>query len=82
MKKRALLIAILAATLTSAAWAGDKVDPKAAFEKMKTLAGSWNGQGPQGMATPVSYQVSANGSVVMETLFAGLQAWIPPPDVI
>jgi opacity protein-like surface antigen len=71
MKKRALLAAVLAVTLTSAAWAGDKVDPMAAFEKMKTLAGDWNGQGPQGMATPVSYKVSANGNVVMETLFAG-----------
>jgi hypothetical protein len=71
MKKRALLTAILAASLTTAAWAGDKVDSKAAFEKLKTLAGDWTGQGPQGMATPVSYKVSANGSVVMETLFSG-----------
>ncbi len=76
MKKRALLVAVLAAALTSAAWAGDmpaagKVDPKAAFEKLKTLAGDWTGQGPQGMATPVNYKVSANGSVVMETLFPG-----------
>jgi len=71
MKKRALLAVILAATLTATAWAGDKVDPKAAFERLKTLAGDWTGQGPQGMVTPVSYKVSANGSVVMETLFAG-----------
>jgi hypothetical protein len=76
MKKSALLIAALAATLTAAAWAGDmpaagKVDSKAAFEKLKGLAGNWNGEGPHGMATPVSYQLSANGTVVMETLFAG-----------
>jgi opacity protein-like surface antigen len=71
MKKRALLTAILATALTTAAWAGDKVDPKAAFEKLKGLAGNWNGEGPHGMATPVSYQLSANGTVVMETLFAG-----------
>ncbi len=71
MRKRALLAVALAAILTSTAWAGDKVDPKAAFEKMKALAGDWTGQGPQGMATPVTYKVSSNGSVVMETLFPG-----------
>jgi hypothetical protein len=76
MKKRALLLGFLAATLTATAWAGDmpaagKVDPKAAFEKLKSLAGDWEGKGDQGMATPVSYKVSAGGSVVMETLFPG-----------
>ena len=38
---------------------------------MKTLAGDWTGEGHHGMATPVNYKVSANGTVVMETLFAG-----------
>ena len=72
MKTRLFLLGLLVA---ACAWAGDapaaKADPKAAFEKLKTLAGDWTGSGQQGMATPVSYKVSANGNVVMETLFPG-----------
>jgi hypothetical protein len=79
MKKISLLLGLLALTLTAAVWAGDtpagnlggKVDGKAAFERLKTLAGDWSGKGDGGMVTPVSYKVSANGSVVMETLFSG-----------
>ncbi|HEY0511621.1 MAG TPA: hypothetical protein VGH73_06940 [Thermoanaerobaculia bacterium] len=74
--KRLLLLAFAAAALAaSTVWAGDmpapKVDAKAAFEKLKTLAGTWDGKGDGGMATPVTYKVTAGGNVVMETLFAG-----------
>jgi hypothetical protein len=79
IQKISLLLGLLALTLSTTAFAGDmpaaktdgRVDGKAAFEKLKTLAGDWSGKGDGGMATPVSYKVSANGSVVMETLFAG-----------
>ncbi|HEX4494719.1 MAG TPA: hypothetical protein VIE43_03530 [Thermoanaerobaculia bacterium] len=74
MKKTVLLL-LVAATLTAGARAADlpagKVDGKAAFARLKTLAGDWSGKGDGGMATPVSYKVSGNGSVVMETLFTG-----------
>jgi hypothetical protein len=78
MMKRILWMATAAAMLMAAvaqgALAGEtpgKIDPKAAFEKLKTLAGEWNGTAGEGLSVPVIYKVSANGNVVMETLFAG-----------
>jgi len=50
------------------------VDGKAAFERMKTLAGTWEGlagHGPSGQAATVTYRVASGGSVVEETLFPG-----------
>jgi hypothetical protein len=55
--------------IVSATWAGpaDKgIEPKAAFETLKGLAGEWKGEGQT-----VVYKVTANGSTVMETLFPG-----------
>ena len=45
----------------------------AAFEKLKTLAGTWDANmlTPDGEKTKVEYKVSANGSVVQETMFGG-----------
>ena len=51
-----------------------QVDPKAAFERMKTLAGEWQGQaghGEQKFPATVTYKLASNGSVVMETLMPG-----------
>jgi len=49
-----------------------KVDAKAAFEKLKGLAGDWDGTaGEESIPSPVRYRVVSNGSVVMETLFPG-----------
>lgn len=45
---------------------GVPVEGKAAFERMKTLAGTWEGQ-----AAIVNYRVASGGSVVEETLFPG-----------
>jgi hypothetical protein len=50
------------------------VDGKAAFERLKTLAGTWEGQaghGEPGQAATVTYRVASGGSVVEETLFPG-----------
>src|SRR5688572_14379528 len=45
----------------------------AAFEKLKGLAGTWQARmlTPDGDKTSVVYRVTANGNVVMETMFAG-----------
>jgi hypothetical protein len=50
------------------------VDGKAAFERLKTLAGTWQGQaghGEAGQPATVTYRVASGGSVVEETLFPG-----------
>ena len=46
-------------------------EASAAFEKMKTLAGDWNGAPEGEMKAHHAIQVSANGSVVMETMNPG-----------
>ena len=48
------------------------VEPKAAFERLKSLAGTWEGQaghGQPGQPATVTYRVASGGSVVEETLF-------------
>lgn len=58
----------------AAAEPGVPVEGKAAFERMKTLAGTWEGQaghGQPGPAASVTYRVASGGSVVEETLFPG-----------
>jgi hypothetical protein len=50
------------------------VDGKAAFEKLKALAGTWEGQAGHGeaaRAATVTYRLASGGSVVEETLFPG-----------
>lgn len=50
-----------------------KPTPNAAFEKLKSLAGTWSANMIErdGELTTVEYRVTAGGSVVMETMFAG-----------
>ena len=38
-----------------------------AFEKLKTLAGTWETKSPEGVV-PITYEVTANGSAVVETI--------------
>ena len=65
----------LAAAVAAAALAGtasaQAVDGKAAFDRLKTLAGTWEGQAGHGQAATVTYRVASGGSVVEETLFPG-----------
>lgn len=54
--------------------AGDEpgLTAKAAFDRMKSLAGEWTSETQAGKpAEKVVYRVISNGSVVMETLFPG-----------
>ncbi len=70
-----------AAALTTAALAAEPAPsraaapaPRAAFEKLKALAGSWEGKGLHGdQATPASvrWETISAGTAVMETLFPG-----------
>jgi hypothetical protein len=52
------------------------ISPQAAFERLKGLAGEWRGTSDEkdkGPAVTVTYKVTSNGSVVMETLFPGTE---------
>jgi hypothetical protein len=73
MRKQAAALALAAFAAVTASAAETAPDGKAAFERLKTLAGDWEGHiekpdGPPGMA---SYRLASGGSVVMETLFPG-----------
>ena len=66
----AMLLAVGAQGVLAGETPSGKTDAKAAFEKLKGLAGNWSGTA-EDLSVPVIYKVSANGNVVMETLFAG-----------
>ncbi len=69
------IAAMLLAAVAQGALAGEMpsghVNAKAAFERLKGLAGDWSGSAGEGLTAPVTYRISSNGNVVMETLFAG-----------
>ena len=70
----ALSLVLLAPSLLAAPAAAQPVDGKAAFERLKTLAGTWEGRaghGDAGQAATVTYRLASGGSVVEETLFPG-----------
>jgi hypothetical protein len=66
---------VAAQSLAAEPSAAAPVDPKAAFEHLKSLAGEWQGQaahGPQqSFPATVTYRLASNGTVVMETLMPG-----------
>jgi hypothetical protein len=54
--------------------AAQKVDPKAALERLKGLAGEWRGKAGHGEAASpavVRWETISGGTAVMETLFPG-----------
>jgi hypothetical protein len=70
---------VLAAVAGHRAFGADAkgVDAKAAFDRLKSLEGTWTseaqkpGHGAHDKPHPVTYRVTANGSVLMETVFPG-----------
>ncbi len=70
----ALAVFALSAAGVRPAAAQQAVDPGAAFERLKSLAGTWQGQAGDEKGGPpaiVVYRVASAGSVVQETLFPG-----------
>ncbi len=55
------------------AFSSDGITPQAAFDKLKELAGRWEGSvdTPDGAATVVEYRVTAAGKTVLEVMFPG-----------
>src|SRR5690242_6096011 len=71
-------VGLVGAWLAVSAHAGDEagVQAKAAFGRLKSLAGEWKCEAREGGHVPgkaatILYRVTANGSTVMETLFPG-----------
>jgi hypothetical protein len=76
MKRKAFCLSTFAglalAGATLAAPAPAPLDAKTAFEKMKSLAGSWRGTIPgHGDPAAVDYRLTGNGTALVETLFPG-----------
>jgi hypothetical protein len=69
---------MLASSLAVAGYGSGSSAGKASagFDKIKTLAGVWEGTGPEGPMT-VTYAVVSSGSAVMETISHGTE-----PDMI
>ena len=59
---------ILIAVLTLAASALAQTDAQKAYAKIKTMPGTWEGQGPDGHAFQVTYTMTAAGSAVMSEI--------------
>ena len=61
-----ICLAVLALPL----FAGNPPESKStpAFDMMKSLEGSWEGDGPDGKTVHISYKVVSAGSAVMETI--------------
>ena len=74
--KHGLLVLCAVVGLSGAVRADDmgmpQMKPNAAFDAVKGLAGSWEGQTSDGKPVKATYAVVSNGSCVMETL--------DPPD--
>ncbi|QRN94883.1 hypothetical protein JRI60_38130 [Archangium violaceum] len=65
---------VAAQSLAAEPSASAQVEPKAAFERLKSLAGDWQGQaghGDKSFPAVVTYKLASNGTVVMETLMPG-----------
>lgn len=56
---------VIVAFVISSSYAGDAASK---FEKLHSLAGEWKGKGPRGKSVTITYEVVANGSVVMERM--------------
>ena len=67
-----LPLAAAAQSLVPAAPAG-KADPKAAFERLKALAGDWTGEVKGVGPAAVTWRVISNGSAVVEEIFPGAE---------
>jgi hypothetical protein len=56
----------MAVLLTCSAVAAAETDAQAAFDKMKSLAGTWEGKSADGKSISTKYQLAAGGKSLME----------------
>jgi hypothetical protein len=62
---------LLASSLALTAAAAEPITPRAAFAQLQTLAGEWEGKTEKGRALKVSYRLTANNTVLIETWTLG-----------
>ena len=65
MKAVRILVAVFTVLCVTAALADSNAP---AFEKIKTLSGSWEGTGSNGKPVQVSFRVTSNGSAIMSEI--------------
>lgn len=70
LRKILLLVSSLALTAVSGA---DPINARAAFEKLQTLVGEWEGKTEAGRVLKVSYRLTAANTVLIETWTLGPQ---------
>jgi len=68
MRLNRLAVAVAVLLLAAAAPAQGPDPAQQAFEKLKSLAGEWEGTNPAGHPAAASYLLASNGSVLIETL--------------
>ncbi len=73
MKRSAVFLLSLAALawIATPSWAQSKAAP--GFEKLKSLAGVWEGKGPEAESFEVTYQLISGGTSLMEMIMPGTE---------
>jgi hypothetical protein len=66
--RKILLAVSLLAVLAFPSLTPAGMETKAAFEKLKSLAGDWEGKDEMGMAAKTNFKIMISGTTVMETL--------------
>jgi hypothetical protein len=75
-RRKLSLLLLLAASIAAPLSAG--THSAAAFKKLQSLAGDWEGKDGHGMAVKTSFKTLASGTAVMETLSpAGMEEMVP-----
>ena len=64
-------VILLASSLALTAAAAEPITPRAAFAQLQTLVGEWEGKTEKGRALKVSYRLTANNTVLVETWTLG-----------
>jgi hypothetical protein len=63
-----ILLATFALAITTATAAAAQSDSQRAFDKLKTLAGTWEGLSPEGKTTQITYRVTSGGSALLSEI--------------
>ena len=68
---KAILLATVLAIAASLSFAGEPIEPtksSPAFDKLKSLVGTWQGKDEEGKPVTISYKIVSAGTSLMETL--------------